>query len=178
MPWGQLPDMQVAFARDTIQERVAALGAQISLDLKGQELVVIGVMKGSFIFLADLVRHLQLDIRLDFIGVASYQGTQSTGQVRITHDLTRSIEGQNVLLIEDIVDSGMTIDFLLDSLRVRQPKSMRICTLLSKPEAHQMHHKIDYVGFEITREFVVGYGLDLDGRFRHLPDIMQIIGPV
>ena len=169
------PTMRILFDRPTIAARVAELGQRITRDYDGQPLTMVGVMKGSFIFFADLVRTLDLDIQVDFIGVASYVGMESTGQVRITSDLTSSIEGKNVLLVEDIVDSGVTVDFLLDVLRVRNPKSLRICALLSKPEARKMHHPVDYIGFEIAREFVVGYGLDLDGRYRQLPNIMQVV---
>ena len=108
---------------------------------------------------------------VEFIGVSSYKGTQSTGQVRITHDLSIDLEGKNVLLVEDIVDSGVTIDYLLDLLKVRNPAALKVCTLLSKPHAHKMKHDLDYVGFTVGDEFVVGYGLDVDGRFRELPYI-------
>lgn len=159
---------------ETIQNRIKELGRQISFDYDGQELVVICVLKGAFIFASDLVRQLNLPVRIEFIGVASYQGTQSTGQVRITNDLTTEVSGKHILLVEDIIDTGKTIDFLTDLLEVREPKSLKICSFLSKPECHTMKRKIDYVGFEIENQFVIGYGLDLDGRYRELPFIGQV----
>jgi len=160
---------------ETLAERVRELGSLITREYKGEELIIVGVLKGSFIFLADLVRSIQLPLNIEFIGVSSYKGTESSGHVRITQDLTAEIKGANVLLVEDIVDTGLTIDYLIETLGVRQPKSLRVCSLLSKPEAHIMTHKIDYVGFEISTEFVVGYGLDLNDRYRELPYIAQVI---
>jgi hypoxanthine phosphoribosyltransferase len=162
------------FDEQTIAARIRELGARITADYAGEPLVVVGVLKGAFIFLADLVRAIDLPVSVEFIGVASYSGTESTGAVRLTHDLTRDIAGRNVLLVEDIIDTGRTIDYLLDTLGVRHPKSLRVAAFLAKPEAHVMHHEIDYVGFEISREFVIGYGLDLDQRFRNLPYLAQV----
>lgn len=162
------------FSEQQIATRVRDLGAQITHDLQGESLVCIGVLKGAFIFLADLVRAIDLPITVEFIGVASYAGTESTGHVRLTHDLAADIAGKNVLLIEDIIDTGHTIDYLLDTLKVREPKSLRVAAFLSKPEAHSMHNRIDYVGFEISREFVIGYGLDLDQYYRNLPFLGQV----
>ena len=159
-----------------IHERVAQLGRQITSDIDGEELVVVGVLKGSFVFLADLIRQIKGPVSVEFIGVASYKGTESTGEVRITNDLTSEIRGKNVLIVEDIVDTGTTLDFLLDTIQVRQPKTLRVAAFLSKPESHSMNHKLDYIGFEISKEFVIGYGLDLDGRYRELPDLMQVMG--
>lgn len=167
-------NMKTLFSKETLRQRIAELGQTISTDYAGQKIVVIGVLKGSFIFLADLVRAIKLPMEIEFIGVSSYEGTSSTGEVRITNDLTVEVQGKDVLLVEDIVDTGNTIDFLLDTLSVRKPKSLKIAALLSKPEAHQMNHNIDYIGFEISKEFVVGYGLDLDGNFRGIPEIRQI----
>ena len=158
-----------------INERVAQLGRQITTDIDGENLVVVGVLKGSFVFLADLIRQIKSPVSVEFMGVASYKGTESTGEVRITNDLTSEIRGKNVLIVEDIVDTGTTLDFLLDTIQVRQPKTLRVAALLSKPESHSMNHKLDYVGFEISKEFVIGYGLDLDGLYRELPDLMQVM---
>lgn len=157
-----------------IAARIKELGAQITKDYNGEPVVCVGVLKGAFIFLADLVRAIDLPLTVEFIGVASYAGTQSTGRVRLTLDLSYDIKGKNVLLVEDIIDTGHTIDYLLDTLSVREPKSLRVASFLSKPEAHSMHHKIDYVGFEISREFVIGYGLDLDQYYRNLPVLGQV----
>jgi hypoxanthine phosphoribosyltransferase len=157
-----------------LAQRVRELGERISKDFGSEPVVVVGVLKGAFIFLADLVRAMSTPTTIEFIGVSSYEGTTSTGHVRITHDLSTEIQGRNVLLVEDIIDTGKTIDYLLDLLRVREPKTLKICALLSKPEAHEMKHKIDYVGFEIAKDFVVGYGLDCDGAYRHLPYIARV----
>ena len=162
------------FDADTIRARIAELGATITKDYKGEPLVCIGVLKGAFIFMADLVRAIDLPLNMEFIGVSSYAGTESTGHVRLTHDLARDITDKHVLLIEDVIDSGVTIDYLLGLLKLRGPKSLRVATFLSKPEAHEMHHHIDYVGFEISREFVIGYGLDLDQYYRNLPYLAQV----
>jgi hypoxanthine phosphoribosyltransferase len=152
-----------------LQARVAAMGKDIARDYRGQPLVVIGVLKGSFIFLADLVRAIDAPISVDFIGISSYQGTKSTGVVQITSDLTRPIEGKHVLLVEDIVDTGLTMRYLLDNLATRRPLSVKIAALLEKPARAQVKIPIDYRGFVIGDEFVVGYGLDWDGKLRNLP---------
>ncbi|MEN9834679.1 MAG: hypothetical protein RL011_872 [Pseudomonadota bacterium] len=162
------------FDATKIQQRILELGAEITRDYNGEPLVCIGVLKGAFIFMADLVRAINLPLSMEFIGVSSYVGTASTGHVRLTHDLSRDITGKHVLLIEDVIDSGVTIDYLLGLLKLRNPKSLKVATFLSKPEAHQMHHHIDYVGFEISREFVIGYGLDLDQYYRNLPYLAQV----
>ncbi len=162
------------FDEKQIATRLKEMGGEITRDLAGESLIVIGVLKGAVIFLADLVRHVDLPLSIEFIGVASYSGTKSTGHVRLTYDLTADIKGKNVLLVEDIIDTGHTIDYLIDTLRVREPKSLRVATFLSKPEAHAMHNKLDYVGFEISKEFVIGYGLDLDQKYRNLPYLAQV----
>ena len=162
------------FDEAKIAARIKALGAAITRDYGGEPLVVVGVLKGAFIFLADLVRAIHLPLTVEFIGCASYAGTRSTGNVRLTYDLTADIKDKHVLLVEDIIDTGHTIDFLLDTLQVRAPKSLKVATFLSKPEAHAMHHRLDYVGFEISREFVIGYGLDLDQYYRNLPYLAQV----
>lgn len=163
------------FEADRIARRVQELGAQITKDYAGESVVCIGVMKGALIFLADLVRSIDLPTTMEFIGVSSYDGTSSTGHVRLTHDLTADIKGRHVLLVEDIIDTGRTIDYLMDVLRVREPQSLRVASFLSKPEAHVLTTPIDYVGFEISKEFVIGYGLDLDQYYRNLPYVAQVI---
>ncbi|SMF38057.1 hypoxanthine phosphoribosyltransferase [Pseudobacteriovorax antillogorgiicola] len=166
---------KVLFSKDQLQARIEELGKQISQDYGNEPIVVIGVLKGSFIFMADLIRSINSPLEIDFIGVSSYEGTSSTGHVRITNDLKMDIAGRNILLVEDIIDTGLTIDYLINLFKVSNPKSLKVCSLLSKPEAHQMTHTIDYVGFEISREFVIGYGLDLDERYREIPEILQVI---
>ena len=162
------------FDEAAIKTRVMDLGTTITHDLSGESVVVIGVLKGAFMFTADLVRAIKAPVIIDFIGCSSYSGTQSTGTVRITHDLSTDITGKNVILVEDIVDTGRTLDYLLRILSQRAPKSLRLCALLDKPEAREVPVKVDYTGFSITREFVIGYGLDLDQRFRELPFIAQV----
>ena len=152
-----------------LRARVAEMGAAITRDYAGEPLVVIGVLKGSFIFLADLVRAVDLPLSVDFIGISSYQGTHTTGVVQITSDLTRPIEGKHVLLVEDIVDTGLTMRYLLENLATRRPASVKIAALLEKPARAQVKIQIDYRGFVIGDEFVVGYGLDWDGKMRNLP---------
>jgi len=161
--------VEVLIPEKDLRARVAAMGAEITRDYQGRPLVLIGVLKGSFIFLADLVRAIELPLLVDFIGISSYQGTRSTGVVQITSDLTRPIEGKHVLLVEDIVDTGLTMRYLLDNLATRRPESVRIAALLEKPARAQVKIPIDYRGFVIGDEFVVGYGLDWDGKLRNLP---------
>jgi hypoxanthine phosphoribosyltransferase len=153
-----------------IATRVRELGEQITRDYAGRDLVLVCVLKGSFVFAADLARAIDLPLRIDFLGVRSYgQGTKTTGVVQITQDLVRPIENEDVLLIEDIVDTGLTMAHLVDLLRTRGPASVRICALLHKPARARVAVAIDYLGFTIEDRFVVGYGLDLDDRYRNLP---------
>ena len=163
------------FDEAALVKRIKELGDQITADYAGEPVLVVSVLKGAFMFTADLIRQIKVPVEIDFIGLASYDGTQSTGQVRITSDLSTKIEGRNVLIVEDIVDTGKTLDFLRDMFNLRNPRSLKICALLSKPECHEMKSPVDYTGFEITREFVIGYGLDLDQRYRELPYIAQVI---
>jgi hypoxanthine phosphoribosyltransferase len=165
------------FDEATLAKRIAELGKQISAAHKDVEepLLVICILKGAFMFTADLVRQIKVPVEMDFLGVASYEGTQSTGKIQVTRALTASLAGKHVLVVEDIVDTGTTLDFLHDLIMKGNPRSLKFCALLSKPEAHQMKTPIDYVGFEISREFVIGYGLDLDQRYRELPYIAQVI---
>ncbi|MBC7660860.1 MAG: hypoxanthine phosphoribosyltransferase [Chitinophagaceae bacterium] len=158
-----------------LQERIQKLGADITSDYKGKKITLVGVLKGSFIFLADLARAIDLDCEIEFIGVSSYEGMHSTGQVRIETDLRKDMEGQDILLVEDIIDTGTTIDYLTQVFALRKPNSLKVCCLLSKPEAHKTKMTIDYTGFEISKEFVVGYGLDYNGLYRNLPDLMQVV---
>jgi hypoxanthine phosphoribosyltransferase len=161
---------------ESITRRVAELGATITADYKAvdanENVVVLGVLKGSVIFLADLVRHIELPLTMDFIGVRSYgDATVSSGVVQITQDLTKPIEGQHVLLVEDIVDTGHTVHYLLDNLLTRKPASLKLCSLLHKPDRAEREVSIDYLGFTIPNKFVVGYGLDVAQRYRNLPYI-------
>ncbi len=154
---------------ERLRTRVAELGREITRDYEGQPLVVVAVLKGSFVFVADLVRAVRLPLEVEFIGISSYAGTASSGVVQITQDLTRPIAGEHVLLVEDIVDSGLTMSYLLDNLSTRRPASVQVCALLEKPARAKVKVPIAYKGFEIPDEFVVGYGLDADGKYRNLP---------
>jgi hypoxanthine phosphoribosyltransferase len=151
---------------------VQVLGEQISRDYAGRELVVVPVLTGSFVFAADLLRAIDCDVRVDFLGVRSYgDGTESSGVVQITHDLTHPIEGLDVLVVEDIVDTGLTMSYLVRNLATRRPRSVRLAALLHKPARTRLPVVIDYLGFTIEDVFVVGYGLDHAGRYRNLPYI-------
>jgi len=160
---------------ETLQKRVVALGEEISLDYQGEDLHLICILRGGIMFLSDLMRHISVPNTVDFMAVSSY-GTsrESTGQVRITLDLKDEIQGRNVLLVEDIVDSGYTIASVLEILRTRHPKSLKVCTLLDKPERREVEVPIHYCGFVIPNEFVFGYGLDLDEYYRNLPFVATV----
>ncbi len=161
--------VEVLISEADLRARVAALGEAIARDYADKPPVVVGVLKGSFIFLADLVRAIDLPLQVDFIGITSYQGTSTSGVVQITSDLSRPIEGKHVLLVEDIVDTGLSMRYLLDNLATRRPASLKVCALLEKPARARVKVPIDYRGFAIGDEFVVGYGLDWDGKLRNLP---------
>ena len=153
-----------------IAQRVAELGREITADYAGQTLTVVGILKGSFPFMADLIRHIDLPVTCDFLEVSTYAGgTSSSGVVRFNKDLSHPIEGRHVLLVEDIVDSGLTMTYLLRNLQTRKPASIKICTLLDKAEAREAEVPLDYVGFVIPTKFVIGYGLDYDERYRNMP---------
>lgn len=171
-------NLDVLFDVNTLERRVAELGAQITQDFVGRESVVlVVVLKGSVMFAADLARKIDLPITLDFLGLSSYQDAkETTGVVRITNDLSRSVEGKNVIVIEDIVDTGLTMKFLLENLKTRNPASVRICTLLHKPARTRVAVPLDYVGFTIEDEFVVGYGLDHAQKLRNLPYVGVVRG--
>jgi hypoxanthine phosphoribosyltransferase len=155
---------------EQIAERVRALGAQIKKEYTDRRPVIVVVLKGSFVFAADLIRAIELtNLRVDFLAVRSYEGTASTGVVQIVNDLSHPIEDEDVLLVEDIVDTGLTISYLLDLLHTRKPKSLKVCALLHKPARSRIAVPIDYLGFTIEDKFVVGYGLDFGEKHRNLP---------
>lgn len=160
---------------EQIQSKVADLGRELTNKFQGQKVIVVCVLKGSFMFYSDLIRQIQTDVTCEFFGVSSYYGnTTSSGEVKVTLDLSTPIEGQNVILVEDIVDTGLTMNYLKNSLESRRPKSLTLVSLLEKPDALKVPCKIDYVGFKISNEFVVGYGLDYQGYYRNLPYIAQV----
>lgn len=161
--------VEVLLSEGQLHERISELGAAITRDYAGKPLKLVGVLKGSFMFMADLARAIDLPLKVDFIGTTSYQGTKTSGVVRITNDLSRPIDGEHLLLVEDIVDTGLTMQYLLENLATRHPASVKVCALLEKPARAKVQIPIDYKGFSIPDEFVVGYGLDWDGRFRNLP---------
>jgi hypoxanthine phosphoribosyltransferase len=159
-------------SQETIADRVRALGEQIRTDYEGKNMLLVCVLKGSFVFAADLARAIDLPMKIDFLGTRSYgDGTESSGVVQITHDLSRPIEDVHVLLVEDIVDSGLTIAHLLKLLRTRNPASLKVCSLLHKPSRAKIEVPIDYLGFTIEDRFVIGYGLDHAEQYRNLPYI-------
>jgi hypoxanthine phosphoribosyltransferase len=157
---------------DELRERIAELGASITRDYSGSQPLLVGVLKGAVMFMVDLAREIDLPLEVDFMAVSSYgSSTQSTGVVRILKDLDEAIEGRHVLVVEDIVDTGLTLRYIVDNLRDRSPASVRICALLRKQKARETAPELDYVGFEIPDEFVVGYGLDYAEQYRNLPFI-------
>lgn len=162
---------------EAIQARVKALGAEIREVYGDEPITVIGVLKGSFLFMADLVRAIGGDVRCEFLGVSSYHGgTRSSGVVRITQDLRHPIEGQHCLVVEDIIDTGLTMDYLLRMLAVRNPRSLKVVTLLDKPSNREIDVAVDFIGFTIPDEFVIGYGLDVAERYRNLRDLRTYKG--
>lgn len=162
--------VEVMLSAEKVQARVAELGAQITKDYQGKELTLIGIMKGSIFFLTDLARHVDLPITLELMGVSSYQGgVETTGEVRITSDLTKPMHGRHVIIVEDIIDTGLTMQFLLENLGARHPASVKVATLLEKPSRAKVKVPIHYKGFVIEDRFVVGYGLDYGEKFRNLP---------
>jgi hypoxanthine phosphoribosyltransferase len=161
---------ETLIAADAIATRVAELGREITRDKQGEDLVVISVLKGSFMFCADLIRHIDLPLHVEFLGVRSYgDSTETSGEVQITADVSHRLEGKDVLLVEDIVDTGLTLKFLLDLLARRSPRSLKLAALLHKPSRTRVPVQIDYLGFSIEDVFVVGYGLDHAQRHRNLP---------
>lgn len=180
-----MAELKVLIPREEIAARVAAMAADITRDFAGEPVVFVGVLKGAAIFLGDLARQVKLDATFDFIGVSSYgnrptpaqelkSGWDSTGEVRLTKDADQSMKDKNVILVEDILDTGLTLTYLKKLIMARQPKSFRIAALLDKPSRRKQPIQADYVGFSIPDEFVVGYGLDYAERYRNLPDICVV----
>lgn len=171
-------NLKTMYPAEEIQARVREIGNEITKEYANSDLVLVGVLKGSCVFMADLMRAIDLSLEIDFMAVASYKGTQSSGDVEILKDLTKSIRGKDVIVCEDIIDTGLTLTRLIDILGTRGANSIKIATLLDKPEPRiNKDLKVDYCGFTIPNEFVVGYGLDVDGRFRNLPFIGVVKDP-
>jgi hypoxanthine phosphoribosyltransferase len=163
---------RVLLSEEELAARISEMGAKITADFAGKEILMIGVLRGAVIFMADLARAIKVPVAIDFMAVSSYGlGTSSSGVVRILKDLDEDVEGKHVLVVEDIIDSGLTLNYLLDNLKSRKPASIKLCTLLNKPDRRKVDVNIDYNGFTIPDDFVVGYGLDYAEKYRNLPFI-------
>jgi hypoxanthine phosphoribosyltransferase len=167
-------DVEPYITETQIQKRLKEIGGELTKKFKNKKVVAVCVLKGSFIFYSDLIRNIESDIACEFFGVSSYQGMSSSGEVKVTLDLSTPIEDKHVLLVEDIVDTGITMNYLKSSILSRKPASLTTVSLLLKPEALKVPCEIDYVGFKISNQFVVGYGLDYQGYYRNLPFIGQV----
>jgi len=166
------PKPHILFTREEVEATVKRLAAEISQDYHGKNPLLIGILKGSFVFMADLIRLLGFPLEVEFITLSSYgRGRESSGKVRVVKGLGAEVKGRYVLVIEDIVDTGLTISFLLDYLRKKKPASLKLCALTDKPSRRKIPVAIDYLGFTVPNKFIVGYGIDWDERFRYLPDI-------
>ncbi len=162
----------VLINEEEISKKVYELAKTIEKEYKGEEVIFVGILKGACVFISDIIRKIDLDIRLDFMAVSSYgMSTQSSGVVKILKDLDSDIEGKNVIIVEDIIDTGLTLSYLRENLKARNPKSLKICTLLDKPERRKCDIPVDYAGFKIPDKFIVGYGIDCGEQFRNLPYI-------
>lgn len=158
------------YSEEMLATRIKELGQQITKDYQGKKLIVVGVMKGANVFVADLIRNLDLDIVLDFIVVSSYgASTETTGVIRLLKDLDENIDSEHVLIVEDIIDSGLTLEYLVNNFETRHPASVKICTLLNKVERRKVDIPVDYIGFQVPDEFIVGYGIDYAEKYRNLP---------
>ena len=166
------PKPQILFRRQEIEATVRKLAAEIRRDYQGKHPLLIGILKGSFVFMADLIRLLDFPLEVEFIKLSSYgRGKESSGKVKVVQGLRSQVRGRDVLVVEDIVDTGLTVAFLLDYLRKKRPASVKLCALTDKPARHQIPITIDYLGFTVPDKFIVGYGIDWDEKFRNLPDI-------
>ena len=166
------PKPHILFRHDEIEATVKRLAVEIKKDYQGKHPLLIGILKGSFVFMADLIRLLNFPLEVEFIRLSSYGGSkESSGRVKVVQGLRSSIKGRDILVVEDIVDTGLTISFLLDYLRRRKPASLKLCALTDKPSRRRVPVTIDYLGFTVPNEFIVGYGIDWDEKFRYLPDI-------
>jgi hypoxanthine phosphoribosyltransferase len=171
----KVSDLKILISRDQIARRVAQLGEKITIDFAGEPIVLIGVLKGAAVFLSDLARSIQLDATFDFISVSSYGNEKrNSGEVKLLKDVDQSMEGKNIILVEDILDTGLTLAYLRRVLLAKRPKTLHIAALLDKVPRHTEAIKADYVGFEIPDEFVVGYGMDYAEKYRNLPDICVV----
>ena len=164
-------NIDVFISKDSIQSRVQELAELINRDYQNQEIILVCVLNGSFIFCADLIRHIKIPVQVEMVSLSSYEGTESSGQVSFRLDVKQSLVGKNVILVEDIVDTGLTISFLLKHMELKNLQSLKLCSLLLKRARLKTEIKVDYLGFDIEDKFVIGYGLDFDGKYRELPYI-------
>ena len=166
---------KVIITREEIANKVAGIATQLGKDYRGKNPLLIGILKGSFVFLSDLVRAMNIPVEIDFVRLASYgAGTESSGKIKLVKDVETPIKGRHVLVVEDIIDRGLTVRFLLDYLSFRKPASLKLCALFDKPSRRKVEVPIDYLGFTVPDAFVVGYGLDFDEKYRYLPDLCTL----
>ena len=163
--------MKLLLSENEIKERVKNLGKKITEDYEGKRPIFIGILNGCYVFMADLLREVRLDVEVDFVKIRSYEGDSSTGTIKFRKDISADIDGRDIIIVEDIIDSGFTINFLVNRLRNSGPKSVAVASILFKKEVAKLDFEVDYIGFEIPPEFVVGYGLDYDEKYRHLKDV-------
>lgn len=164
--------MKLLISESQIKKRIKVLANKINEDYKGKNPIFIGILNGCYVFMADLLREIELDVEVDFVKIRSYEGDSSTGTIKFRKDISANINGRDIIIVEDIIDSGFTINFLVNRLRNSGPKSVAVATALFKNEVAKLDFDVDYVGFEIPPEFVVGYGLDYNEKYRHLKDVM------
>jgi len=166
--------MKLLLSENEIKERVKTLGKKITEDYEGKRPIFIGILNGCYVFMADLLREVELDVEVDFVKIRSYEGDSSTGTIKFRKDISADIDGRDIIIVEDIIDSGFTINFLVNRLRNSGPKTVAVASILFKKEVAKLDFEVDYIGFEIPPEFVVGYGLDYDEKYRHLKDVMVL----
>ena len=164
-------EVNVLINKARLENRIEEMAKQIEKDYEGKDIVFIGILKGSVMFMTELAKNIKSNVELDFMDVSSYEGTESSGDVRINSDIRNSIKGKDVIIVEDIIDNGRTLTYLIEYLKQKQPNSLKIATMLSKPSRRIMELNVDYIGFSINDEFVVGYGLDYNEKYRNLPYI-------
>ena len=166
--------MKILLSENEIKERVKTLGKKITKDYEGKRPIFIGILNGCYVFMADLLREVELDVEVDFVKIRSYEGDSSSGTIKFRKDISADIDGRDIIIVEDIIDSGFTINFLVNRLRNSGPKTVAVASILFKKEVAKLDFEVDYIGFEIPPEFVVGYGLDYDEKYRHLKDVMVL----
>lgn len=171
-----MEEVNILINKSKLEKRIEEMGKQIAKDYEGKELVLVGILKGSVIFMAELAKNIKKSVALDFMDVSSYEGTESTGKIKINKDIRDTIEGKDVIIVEDIIDTGRTLTYVKEYLAQKNPNSIKIATMLSKPSRRVLELKVDYIGFAIDDKFVVGYGLDYNEQYRNLPYIGYIEG--